>query len=111
MKHHRLHCQDPWFTLIKEGRKPIEGRKNLPKFKDWRPGDRLMFELEGQSFETEIIALRRYKTLEDYLSTETLGRTLPGVETMTEGIAIYLQWSSRVEIERYGFLAIEVKLL
>lgn len=111
MKHHTLHCQDPWFTHIKEGRKPAEGRKNLPKFRNWEPGDRLLFVLGDQSFETEVVALRRYKSLEDYLTTETLERTLPGAETMVEGIAIYLQWSSKVEIERYGFLAIEVKLI
>src|SRR5687767_200288 len=96
---HRLHCQDPWFTLIKEGKKPVEGRKNLPLFKSWQPQDTLIFYLGDQSFKTTITALRRYKALEDYLRTETLARTLPGVASVAEGVDIYLQWSTKEEIE------------
>lgn len=108
MKTHHLHCQEPWFSLIKEGKKPIEGRKNLPKFRDWNVGDKLIFTIDTRSFETSITGLRKYRTLEDYLRTETLQRTLPGIKTIEEGVLTYLQWSSREEIEKIGFLAIEV---
>lgn len=110
MKTHRLHCQDPWFTLIRTGKKPVEGRKDLPKFQSWSIGDLLIFDLDHQSFRTRIVGLNRYKTLEDYLRTETLERTLPGVKTIEEGILTYLKWSSREEIEKFGFLAIEIEL-
>lgn len=110
MKTHHLHCQDPWFTLIKEGKKPIEGRKNLPQFKKWLPGDILIFYLNNQSFQTQITAFRHYKTIESYLQHETLQRALPGIQTMEEGIRIYYQWSTEAEIKKYGFLAIEVKV-
>ena len=91
MKTHRLHCQDPWFTLIRTGKKPVEGRKNLPKFQNWSVGDLLIFDLDRQSFKTRIVGLRRYKTLEDYLCTETLQRTLPDIKTIEDGVSTYIQ--------------------
>lgn len=111
MKIHRLHCQDPWFSLIESGKKCVEGRKNLPKFCNWKPGDIVIFYLGTKDFKTRIRAIRQYYSLEDYLTTETLERVLPGVKTLEEGIQIYLQWSTLEEIGRFGFLAIEVERL
>lgn len=107
---HRLHCEDPWFTLIKNGVKPVEGRKNSPKYATWKTGDKLVFALGEQEFVTTITKISKYKTLEDYLEGETLARALPGVLTLEEGVNIYLQWSTREEIEENGFLGIEVSL-
>lgn len=111
MNTHKLHCQDPWFSLIAEGKKSVEGRKNLASFRSWQPGDTLVFYCGERSFKTRIMALRRYDSLEDYLITETLERVLPGVKTISEGIATYLQWSTLQEIKALGFLAIEIELL
>ena len=109
-KTHRLHCQDPWYSLIKSGKKTVEGRKNLPKYASWRPGDTLVFELHGDEFETCIVAIRHYKSLEDYLKAETVERVLPRISETSDAIKVYLQWSTREEIQQLGFLAIEVQL-
>lgn len=111
MKTHYLHCQNPWFNLIRDGKKTVEGRKNLPKFRTWRPGDHLIFQHKNEQFSTRIVALRRYKNLSEYLNTEGFQRVLPGVESFDEAMHIYLQWSTEEEIAKYGFLAIEVELL
>jgi len=109
MKIHRLHCQDPWFTFIRQETKTVEGRKNLPQFKDWQVGDTLIFFLDEKEFCTKIIDLRHYSSLEDYLRTEGIAKVLPGVKSLEEGLAIYYQWSKPEEIIQYGFLAIEVE--
>jgi ASC-1-like (ASCH) protein len=109
MKIHRLHCQDPWFSLIEIGKKTVEGRKNLPKFHNWKPGDLVVFHLDAREFKTRIRNIRGYKTLEDYLLTEGLEQVLPGVKSLKEGIEIYTQWSTPKEIDTFGFLAIEVE--
>lgn len=111
MKTHRLHCQDPWFSLIESGKKSIEGRKNLPQFQSLNAGDIIIFYLGTKSFKTRIRDIRYYNSLENYLLTETLQRTLPGIKSLEEGIQIYLQWSTQKEIETLGFLAIEVERL
>lgn len=111
MKKHHLHCQDPWFSFIRNGQKIVEGRKNLTKFKKWRPGDHLIFQCNNEEFSTRIVALRCYKSLSDYLDSEGFQRVLPGVRSLDEAMSIYLQWSTEEEIAKYGFLAIEVELL
>ena len=99
------------YFLIKSGKKTIEGRKNLPKYKHYKIGDLLVFCLGNDEFTTRIVAIRHYRSLEEYLLKETVSRVLPGVNSLTEGVEIYLQWSTREEIQRLGFLAIEVSLI
>lgn len=111
MKTHRLHCQDPWFTFIENGRKRVEGRKNLPKYQSWSPGDVIVFYLEAREFNTVIKDMRHYKNLKDYLLTEGIDKVLPGINSLQDAMAVYLQWSTPKEIERDGFLAIEIELL
>lgn len=108
MNTHYLHCEDPWFSLIERGTKTVEGRKNLAKFKSYKPNDVLIFQLRDRQFTTKIIALRRYKTLEAYLKEETLARTLSGIRSIEDGVKIYHRWSTVEQINDVGFLAIEV---
>jgi ASC-1-like (ASCH) protein len=107
---HRLHCQDPWFTLIQSGKKSVEGRKNHPKYRNFRIGDSVIFHLGDEEFETRIVALRLYGSIEDYLMGETISRVLPGVHSISEGVDVYLQWNTREEVKRLGFIAIEISV-
>lgn len=112
----RIECSEPWFTHIREGRKPVEGRKASPTWAGLAPGDRLQFvSVSGESFAAEVTGVRRYGpgpgALRRYLEGEGLARALPGVETYEAGEAVYLQWSTREEIERYGVLGIQLRLL
>lgn len=111
MKTHYLHCQNPWFNFIRDGKKIVEGRKNLPKFKSWCKDDYLIFRCGHAEFLTRIVELRRYKNLEEYLNFEGFERVLPGIQSFDEALSIYLQWSTKKEIAKFGFLAIEVKLI
>lgn len=111
MKTHHLHCHDPWFSLIRSGDKRVEGRKNLPMFRHWRVGDIIIFRLRNEEFSTKIVDLRRYQTLDEYLISEGSEKVLPGVSSVENARKIYLQWSTPDEIEKFGFLAIEVSLL
>lgn len=108
MKTHRLHCQDPWFSFIENGQKKVEGRKNLPKYRNWSAGDIIVFYLGTREFKAVIRAIRHYKNLEEYLLKEGIERVLPGIDSLKKAMAIYMQWSSQEEIEKNGFLAIEV---
>lgn len=111
MKTHHLHCQNPWFRLIRDGKKIVEGRKNLPKFNSWHIGDYLVFQCSQEQFLTRIVDLRRYKNLREYLNAEGFENVLPGIKSFDEAVDIYLQWSTQEEIAKFGFLAIEVALI
>lgn len=111
MKLHRLHCEEPYFSLIRKGLKRVEGRKNSPKYQSIKQGDSIEFYCGDQSFLTEVTEVRLYRDLRAYLEDVTPPKALPGVRTMEEAIAIYLQWSREEEIARFGFLGIFVKTI
>ncbi|CRX39527.1 ASCH domain-containing protein [Estrella lausannensis] len=111
MKQHRIHCEEPYFSLIREGLKRVEGRKNSPKYQLISPGDTIEFYCGDNSFLTTVTEIRRYDTLTAYLEDVTPEKALPGIQTMEEATAVYLQWSTEEEIARSGFLGIFVKTI
>lgn len=111
MTHHLMHCQEPWYSFIKSGIKKVEGRKAAGNYKNIKKGDIITFYNNDDKFDCEVLGVNQYYSLEEYLKTETLMRTLPGIKTIEEGIKIYLQWSTREQITKNGFLAIQVKVI
>ncbi len=107
---HKLHCQEPWFSLLRDGKKPVEGRKASAAYLKIAIGDQIRFFNGDEFFDCEVVGVNHYQTIEDYLHTETLARALPGVNSLAEGIKIYLQWSTREQIAKHGFLGIQIKL-
>jgi ASC-1-like (ASCH) protein len=104
---------EPWLSLLRSGRKTVEGRKGTPRWSRLAVGDVLQVcgpEPGAPCFPVVLRAVRRYEgpnALEAYLRSE-LDAALPGVATVEEGAAVYLQWSTQEEIERHGMLALEV---
>jgi ASC-1-like (ASCH) protein len=107
----QIDVQARWFKELQAGNKTIEGKRDSRTWSGMKVGDRIVFESDGKTFEMYVFAIRRYKTLLRYLAIEGLGRTLPGVLTIEEGIAQYLEYWTEEEIRRDGILAIEVDFL
>ncbi len=105
----KLICDDPWFTHIRNGLKPVEGRKNSPKFQNIRVGCLIDFSNGKENFLASIVEIRSYPTLEAYLSDVTIHMALPGISSFEEAVKVYHQWSMPDEIKKYGFLGIFVK--
>jgi ASC-1-like (ASCH) protein len=105
---HILLCAEPWFSKLESGLKPVEGRKGQPKYRLIKPGDKVVFCCVGQNrqFIATVSKVDSFKNLDEYLTTVTLAKALPGVETLEEGRKIYHQWSTDEEINHYGFLGI-----
>ena len=51
--------------------------------------------------------VRHYKSFEDYLSSEGLRTTLPGVTSIQEGVAVYRQFYSSADEAEHGVVAVE----
>lgn len=116
--HHFMEVAEPYYSLIKSQRKPVEGRKITPKWSKIQEGDFLTITSPGLSdFTTLVTRINMYPPsiypdpLTAYLETETLDRTLPGVNSIKEGKKIYLQWSTKDEIMKYGMMGIHVSVL
>lgn len=59
-----------------------------------------------------VMETRTYESIEEYLQAETLERTLPGVSTVEEGVAIYLGFwgpEGTEEVAKHGIIAIELR--
>lgn len=104
-----IHCDDPWFTFIREGVKPVEGRKKTHSYTKIKVGDQINFSNGKDSFLADVIEIREYDSIEKYLEDVTIEKALPGVNSAEEALAIYYQWSSEEKIRQYGFLGIFVK--
>jgi len=107
---HQMVCDEPWFSFIKSGTKPVEGRKNSPKYRNIKIGDVIEFVSDtGATFKTLVYEVREYRSLENYLNDVSIEKALPGVSSLQEALNIYHQWSTPEEVKRYGFLGIFVK--
>jgi ASC-1-like (ASCH) protein len=111
-----IDIDERWINEIINGTKRVEGKKNSPKTKQLKleVGDFIKFSSPNRIVMAKIIDIRHYEQLETYLETETLKRTLPGVNTIKDGITIYMSepinWTQQ-EIDKYGVLAIEFELI
>lgn len=106
---HNIHCDDPWFSYIREGTKPVEGRKKTHSYARIKVGDQINFTNGKESFIADVTEIREYDSLEQYFEDVSLEKALPGITSIEEGLNIYYQWSSEEKIKQYGFLGIFVK--
>lgn len=104
-----IHCDDPWFSYILQGIKPVEGRKATHSYKKIKVGDFINFSNGKDSFIAAVTEIREYASIEQYLEDVTLEKALPGVNSIEEGLKIYYEWSPEEKIRQYGFLGIFVK--
>lgn len=120
----KIEVSEPWFTHIREGRKPVEGRKASPTWTGVKVGDILAFHSPAvlgrdpsEPFKAEVTAITKYEpgpnALRRYLEGETLDRALPGVESVEAGEAICLAfpgWTQEV-VDEHGMLGFQLRVL
>jgi ASC-1-like (ASCH) protein len=104
-----IHCDDPWFSYIRDGVKTVEGRKKTHSYTKIKTGDQIKFINGENSFLADVTEVREYASIEKYLEDVTLEKALPGVNSLEEALNIYYQWTSEEKIRLYGFLGIFVK--
>jgi ASC-1-like (ASCH) protein len=116
---YKLIVSEPYFTLLREGKKVVEGRKKSPTWKDMQVGDRLIIsspstEGKAATFQAVVSGINYYSgenSLRSFLECETLARTLPGVTSFEEAERIYTGFlGSKEEIAKYGMMAIQIGL-
>lgn len=112
-KQETIEVDQCWFELIKSGDKQVEGKKANERWSKIKIGDVVNIvnsKKKEDKFQMKVVKLNKYKTIEEYLKTETLERTLPGVKTIKDGEKVYMDyWDSekdKKELETYGVLAI-----
>jgi ASC-1-like (ASCH) protein len=98
--------KQPWFDLIKSGKKTIEGRLNSGLFARLKINDVIIWLHQNMRLKVKIIDIRKYDSFHSMLKKEGLDRVLPNTTNIDDGVKLYRQYYSE-EKERNGVLAIE----
>ena len=104
---YEMGLQDVHFNNVVAGLKTVEGRLNKGKFKEMKKGDTL--EINGM-YETKILGTVKYRTFREFLEKETLEKSLPGVNSIDAGIAVYRQFYPVEKEREFGVVAIHLAL-
>jgi ASC-1-like (ASCH) protein len=106
-----ISVSEPWFSLMKNKTKKIEGRLNKGVFSTLEKGEIIKFVNNNDSFKAKIKKIVKYNTFENYLSQEGLKRTLPKVLTIEEGCNIYYKYYTKEQEKEFKILAIYIKVI
>jgi len=108
---------EPWFSLIKEGKKTAEGRLNKGDFAKFKEGDIVIWTNGKKKVKTKITKVVNYKTLYDMIKNERLKNVLPesGIRTIQGGVdKVYrsppVNYTEEKE-KHFGVLAIRIKVI
>jgi ASC-1-like (ASCH) protein len=107
-----FHIDEPWFEHIVEGRKVVEGK--LAKGKALQMQVESILHISGNNgdvIECHITAIRPYSSFREYLESETLAKTLPGVTTIDAGLEVYQKYYEPGLDSKLGVLAIELQFI
>jgi ASC-1-like (ASCH) protein len=107
---------EPWFSLIENGQKTVEGRLFKGIFTEFRVNDTIRWinnrNGKEKSVTVKITKLTRYPNFGDLLFNEKLYKVLPGLPNIKCGILVYDRiYTSFNEIKEYGTLAIEMQVV
>ena len=98
-----LNVQEPYFSLIKNGLKIVEGRLGKNKYLDLKMDDKLLF---NKNLEKKVEKIVKYSSFREMLIFEGLKNVLPKVQTLEEGENIYYQFYFKEDEQKYGVVAI-----
>lgn len=116
MNYH-ISLSDPWFELIRIGKKKYEGRRyyyDVPKYKvgDIIKVHRVIAKLRtDDSYFVRVINIHKFNTFEEAMTHLPLNHILPGVESLEDGINIYKKFVSIETQHRDGVCMIELEVL
>ncbi len=121
---------EPWFRALRDGAKTVEGRLHKGKFAALRPGTVLVVTRSSagaaqarsasppssssartRPFVAVVTRVLRYASFAEYLCQEGLARTLPGVKSLEDGVAVYRAFYSAEDEEQHGVAAVHVHVV
>jgi ASC-1-like (ASCH) protein len=111
-----LTIREPWFALIENGQKEVEGRLFKGIFQEFRVNDTIRWinkwNGKEKSVTVKITKLTKYPNFGDLLFNEKLHRVLPGLPNIKCGILVFNKiYNNFNEIKEFGTLAIEMKVI
>ncbi len=110
---YEVHVSLPWYNLIKEGKKTVEGRPKRNTFAQMKVDQVVKFfnkEL-NESFCAKITRVTEHKTFEDMIRSNGIDNVLPGIRNIDEGVQVYMQYYNKEIESEFGVVGIHVTLI
>lgn len=108
--------KEPWFSLVADGKKIIEGRPYRGKWAQMKSGDIIQIEnsesKQKASFKVSVVRTTRYANFHEMLMRESLSQVLPGIKSVDKGVEVYNKiYTDQTEIAEKGVVAISISLV
>jgi ASC-1-like (ASCH) protein len=103
---HKIACAEPWFSLICQGLKRIDGRCG-EKYEPVKTGDILQLECKSKTAWFRVVRVAKYASFVDMLGSEPMDALLPGIQSKEEALKVYKKFYSP-EFECKGVYAFEM---
>ncbi|KAK6914524.1 ASCH domain [Dillenia turbinata] len=100
-----FHVQEPFFSMLKDGVKTVEGRCAVGKYSRISSGASILF---NKCLVLCVQDVHWYASFSEMLKAESLAKVLPGVKTVEEGVQIYWKFYTEEQERSKGVLAISV---
>ena len=108
---HTMKLSEPWYSLVKNGKKTIEMRLFDEKRQMINKYDNILFsDKDGKNiFKKFVKNLSYHKTFESALKHGKLKNILPGINTYKEGVNVYYNINNYKKNEKkYGVILIYI---
>ncbi len=109
--------KEPWFSLVRSGKKYVEGRLNKGWVAELNKYDHIQFKKnapdadEKDVFNVLVIDLKNYNTFVEMFDDNGLENVLPGITTSEDGVNVYREWYSKEKEDQYKVRGIILRIL
>ncbi len=100
--------QEPYASLILQGRKTVEGRLNRGKFATVQVGDRVLI---NDQVEFVITGKNQYATFKEMLEQEGVENVIPDAKSVAEAVQVYYSFYMPEEEWEFGVVGLELARL
>jgi len=97
-----LDVQEPYLSLIKSGKKIIEGRLGKDKYLNLKKGDLIKI----NNLEIEIGKVEKYSSFKEMLIMEGVKNIIPDAKDLDSAIQIYYKFYKPEDEDQFGVVAI-----
>lgn len=121
---HRMFLPEPWFGLVKKGKKNVECIVNRSNAFVYHPSKTIhkgnfskghiilwFNDSDDEPIRTRIVYVKKYKTFYDFLKKEKLENALPinSIKTIKDGLDVYRKYYDESDQTTHGVLALKIK--
>lgn len=102
-----INVQEPYHSLIMNGKKTIEGRLNKGKFSSIQIGD--VLEMEPEKVQLEVIGKNIYSSFKEMIEKEGVENVIPDKSNIDEAVDVYYKFYTKEQEKKFGVSAIKIK--